>query len=141
MSKDQFWESFDLQFKYIQPKKLNIGATFDGWYQNQKKGKKGQQFQIRDEQDENLMFPLSGTIKSIFDQMDIQKWDFIRLIYKGEAVIESGDWEGQTCHRWVVKRNPSMSGEMKYREAMGFPCNDLPTTSADESNPNLDGLF
>lgn len=122
-----YWESYDIQVKYIQPKNLKIDDFFDGWYQGTKRGRLGEQFTIKNEEDENLLFPLAGTIRSLFETMNIQKWDFIRLIYKGEALIESGDWKGQKCHRWMIKRNPSQCGEDAYKRAMGYPVEETPS--------------
>lgn len=142
MTQKYYEEDYSMNKEYIIPDELRVDDQFKGWYLGVRQGKKGEIFEVKTEDDRNLVFPLHGSLKTIFfKHMDIKQDDYIRLIFKGGFKLTEGNWKGSNCFRWDVKRTPALCGTDAKMKHFGYTGEPSSTETEGPSDNDIDGVF
>lgn len=113
------WEEFTLSSKMVNLKDARPGDNWDGFFIRIFDGSMGQLIELKHPESGSTIIPYSGVIRKIFEEkMEVSKYDYLRIGYLGDFIIEKGKWSGKKCWDFKVSRNVLLSGEAKYREMM-----------------------
>lgn len=98
------------KFKETQP-----GVLFDAWFVREFQGKFGNCFEFIDEAGQKHILNDAGKLAHLME--NVAPEEFVRIIYKGQSVIEKGIWKGTKAHDFDILRDRSKAG---LRKKMAF---------------------